>query len=72
MKAKRRNLDNSLLEEAVELVGLQHVVERVIKRTHIRIDFCWSVPGRKPSRSAGLHGGPRQDDAVDLLGEQRH
>jgi len=27
----------------------QHVVQRVVQRPHVRIDFCCSVPGRKPA-----------------------
>ena len=62
-----RDFDGAFLEEAIELVGLKHVVERVVERAHIGIDFFLKEPGRKPRRSPASTAGRVENDAVDLL-----
>jgi hypothetical protein len=52
------------------LLGLHHVVERVIERPQIGIDLLLYVTGQKPELLTSLDRRPRQDDPADLLGHQ--
>src|SRR5580704_10209232 len=64
---QRRDLDDSLFEKAVQLVGFKHVVQRVVKRAHVRVDFLLQRAGKETETLAGFDGGTRENDAVDLL-----
>ena len=44
-EGERRNFDNSLFQEAFELIGIEHVVERVVERAHVGIDFLLQGAG---------------------------
>src|SRR5580698_2295682 len=70
-ESERSNFDDALFEEAIEFVGLEHVVERVVKRAHVRIDFFLQRAGKKSKALAGFNRGPSENDAIDALGEQR-
>jgi hypothetical protein len=50
------------------LVGGQHVVKRVIKRTQVGIHFFANITGQETESFPCLHGGTRKNDAVDLTG----
>ena len=65
-----RDLELARIEPLDHLFRGQHVVERVIERAQIRIDFVTHVAGQEPEPFAGLHGRARQDDAVDLAGRE--
>ncbi len=55
---------------AVDPLRVQHVIERVVERTQIGIDFFLQSAGKKSQTLAGFDRGTRQNDAVDLLVEQ--
>ena len=67
----RRHLDLAGAEAAGELVGRQHVVERVEDRAQIRVDLVAQIARQKAQPLAGLDRRPRQDDALDLPGHQQ-
>ncbi len=52
-------------------LGIHHVVQRVVERTQVRVDLLAQRAGQKAKPLTGLHRGPGQDDAGDLLGLQR-
>ena len=54
-----------------ELVGRQHVVERVEDRPQIGIDLVAQIAGQKPQPLAGLDRRPGQDDALDAAAHQQ-
>ena len=64
-EGERRDLDDAGLEVALDLVGRQHVVERVVERAQIGIDLLAHVAGQEAEPLAGLDRRPRQDDALD-------
>ncbi len=68
---QRRDLDGAPLEQPLRALGLDHVVERVVQRTQVRVDLGHEVAGQEAEPLAGLDRGPGEDDAVDLLGLQR-
>ena len=68
---QRCDLDGSPLEQPLRTFGLDHVVQRVVQRTEIRIDLRHDVAGQEAEALAGLDRGSREDDAVDILRLQR-
>ena len=54
----------------VALLGVHHVVERVVERTQIRVHLLLQVARQEPELLAGFDRRARQDDAADLLGQQ--
>src|SRR5438093_1289592 len=68
---KGPELDDILLEVAVGLLWIEHVVERVIKRAQVRIDLVLQRAGQKSQPLTRFYCGTRQDDAVDTLRQQR-
>ena len=68
---ERRHLDNAFFEEPLQFVCVQHVVQRVIERAHVRIDFLLQRSRQESQPLARFHRRPRQNDAVHLLGQQR-
>ena len=70
-ECQRRDLDRAIRHEPLELLRLEHVVERVVERPEIRIDLLLERAGQKAETLAGLDRGPRQDDPADLLVEER-
>ena len=65
------DLNGSALGVPDNLLGGQHVLQRVVQRAQIGRDFFVKVPRQKPERLAGLHGGPGQDDPGRLAGAHR-
>ena len=63
----RRDLDRAALDEARRLLGVHHVVERVVERPQVRVDLLLQIAGQEPELLAGFDRGPRQDDAADFL-----
>ena len=64
---ERRDFDDAALEVALQLIRLEHVVQRVVKRPQVGHDFLVQIAGQKAERLAGLDRGTREDDAVHLL-----
>src|SRR6266540_424895 len=68
---ERRDLDDAPVHEPGDDLGLEHVVQRVVQRTEVRIDLGEDVARQEPEPLPGLDGGTREDDAVDLLRLER-
>ena len=61
------------LQGALDDARVHQVVQRVVDRPQIGIDFLAHVAGQKAEPLAGFHRRPRQHDAVDFLAlEQLH
>ena len=57
----------------LDLLGRQHVVERVVERAEIGIDLLLHVAGKEAEALARLDRGARQDQPVDAAADQlRH
>ncbi len=52
-------------DAALDLLGRQHVVERVVERAEIGIDLLLHVAGQEAEPLAGLDRRARQDQPVD-------
>src|SRR5918999_76032 len=65
-EGERRDLDDAALRVRIQPVGLEHVVERVVQRTQVRVDLREDVARQEPEPLAGLDGRACQDDPVDL------
>ncbi len=68
---QRSHLDHAALDQARDLFGRHHLVERVIQRPQVGQDFLLQVPRQEAQRLPGLHGGPGQDDARHVVLQQR-
>jgi len=66
----RRDLDLARRDTPLDLLGRQHVIEGIIERAQIGIDFLAHVAGKKAEAFAGLDRRPRQDQPVDRTGDQ--
>ena len=66
-----RDLDHIFLQIAVHLLRFQQIVERVVQRPQIRIDFLLQRARQKSQPLAGFHRRPRQHNAADLFVHQR-
>ena len=66
----RRDLDLARRDAALDLLGRQHVVERVVERPQIGIDLLLHVAGQEAEPLAGLDRGARQDQPVDAAADQ--
>ena len=71
MNASGDDLDDVVRHHPRQPLGVHHVVERVEQRTQVRIDLLLERAGQKAEALAGLDRGARQDDAADLLVEER-
>ena len=70
MKASGATSISPLPSRFGDLVGRQHVVQRVVERAQVGIDLLAQVAGQEAQPLAGLDRGTRQDDAVDLAAHQ--
>ena len=68
---ERSDLHRPVLHEAAELRGGDHIVQRVVQRLQIRIEFLLHVAGQEAQLLAGLDGRARQNDTLDLPVAQR-
>ena len=66
-----RHFDYGALQQLLHFVGVQHVVQRVVERAQIRVDFFLQIAGQKSQALAGFHRGPRKNDARHALVHQR-
>ena len=66
----RRDLDRAALDQPRRLLGVHHVVERVVERPQVRVHLLLQVARQEPELLARLDRRPRQDDAADLLGQR--
>ncbi len=65
------DLDDVLLQIAIHLLRIEHVVERVVQRAQVGIDLVLQRPRQKSQALAGFDRRTRQDDAVHALRQQR-
>ena len=68
---ERSDLHRPVLHEAAELRGGDHIVQRVVQRLQIRVEFLLHVTGQEAQLLAGLDGRARQNDTLDLPVAQR-
>src|SRR5713101_5004206 len=68
---ERRDLNGAALQESTHHFRLEHVVQRVIERSEIRINLGEDVTREKSQPLACLHRGTSEDDAMDLLRLER-
>src|SRR3954447_21605719 len=68
---ERRDLDRPPLEVLGDLLGVEHVLQRVEQRAQIGVDLRHQVAGQEAEPLARLDGGAREDDAVDLAALER-
>ena len=66
-----RDLDDVLLQIAIDLVGLEHVVKRVVQRAQIGIDLLLQRSRQEAQALAGFDRRTRQHDAIHALRHQR-
>jgi hypothetical protein len=71
MKARGAISIMAALEHLRDLLGLEHVLQRVEQRAQVRVDLRHEVAGQEAEALAGLDGGAGEDDAVDLAARQR-
>ena len=67
---ERGDFDDALFGEPADIVGIEHVVQRVVERTKIRKDFFAKIAGEEAEGFAGFDGGAGEDDAFDLVFEE--
>ena len=64
---------DAALEQPLRALDLQHVVKRVVERAQVRVDLLLQIARQEAELLARLDRRPREDDAVDPLGQQeRH
>ena len=68
---QRRDLDHAAVEVGEDLLGVEHVVERVEQRAQVRVDLGLDVAGQEAEPLAGLDRRPGEDDPADLAGLER-
>ena len=56
-EGQRRDLDHAALEVVVDLLGVEHVVERVEERPQVGVDLRLDVAGQEAEALAGLDRG---------------
>ena len=57
-EGERRDLDVPARDEALRLVEVHHVVERVVERAQVRVHLLGEVAGQEAELLARLDGGP--------------
>ena len=62
-EGERRHLDHAALDQALRLVEVHHVVERVVERAQVGVHLLGEVAGQEAELLARLDRGPRQDHA---------
>src|ERR1017187_8711243 len=67
-ESERSYFDDVFLQHLVDLFGSKQVIEGVIKRTQIRIDFLLQGSGQESELFTGLDGGPNEHDAAYFFG----
>src|SRR5207248_3056228 len=68
---QRGNLDGSGSHQFGDGLRVEHVVQRVVQRAQVRVDFLVQGAGQETQPLPRLDRRPGQDDPVDLLGLQR-
>src|SRR6185312_7850406 len=72
-EGERRDLDLARGNPALDLLGRQHVVERIVERAEIGIDLLLHIAGEEAEPLAGLDRRAREDQSIDASADQlRH
>ncbi len=58
-----RDFDDVALQQFLHALVVEHVVERVVERAQIGVDFFLQRAGQEAEALAGFDGGAREDDA---------
>ncbi len=66
-EGERRYLNDVFFEHLVDALGLEQVVEGIVKRAEIRVDFFLQAAGEEAETFTGLDRGADEDDAGDLF-----
>ena len=67
---QRGNFDHTLLGEAGDVGGIEHVAERVVERSEVGQDLFLEITREKAEGFAGLDGGAGENDALNLVLQQ--
>ena len=70
-KGQGRDFNLPALKSLVHAVMPHQIVERVVQRTQIGIDFLHQIARQKTQALARLHQGARQHNALHLVALQR-
>ena len=65
------NLDDAFFGQAANILGVEHIVERVVERAEIGEDFFAEIAGEETEGLAGFDGGTGENDALDFVFEER-
>ena len=68
---ERGDLDDVALEELVDLFLIEKIVEGVVERAEVGVDLLLERAGKEAEALACFDGGADEDDAADLLGDER-
>ena len=69
-KRKRCYFDRALVDPVLSPFGIDHVVERIVKRAQIRIDLLGHVAGQKSQSLASLDRRAHQHNPFHALAQQ--
>ena len=67
---ERRDFDISALNVLLVSLSAEHVKQRVVERTEIRVDLALQITRQKSELLTRLNSGTREDNAVDLLASE--
>ncbi len=65
-KCKRRDLYHVALHILLELERGYHILEGIVERLQVRVDFVFHIAGQEAEFLTGLHGRAREDDFAHL------
>ena len=68
---ERRHFNGVAFQQLFDFFDVDHFVQRVIKRTQIRIDFFLQRARQESQTLAGFDGRTRQNDAAHTFRKQR-
>ena len=65
--SQRRDFDSLPRNRALDFLRLEHVAERVVKRTQIRSDLLFELARQKSKRLTGFHCRSSQNNSAHLI-----
>ena len=68
---QRRDFQQTTLKRFGDPVKAHQIVERVVERAQVRVDFLRQIPRQEAQALAGFHRWARQDDALHAAALQR-
>ena len=70
-EGERGDLNHVALKQLIDLLLVEQVVERVVERAQVGVDFFLQRTGQEAEALAGFDRGADEDDAGDFFGHQR-